>query len=274
LSPQFQIHVQEDGNEPVTDPAGDIAEIGALPRQSQFQYHESDEPLVTCGAAGAAEVCGSLLDVEDRGVFCGVAAVESGATDPLVTLTCETGPLSPGLSIRTLTLMLAEPDAGAGAAGSAVGGAEGLDGAVAGGVSAAVSGVVCVISPLDADCVAGSGVGAGSCGAVSPEGAVGAGSDELVSGASTTGAASTPGTVPVSAVTSGVGAAVTASVAAVVAASASEATEGSPVGSVSSAQAVEGATAATAVKRDTAAVQTTAGRSRCRRIRNHLCASP
>jgi len=120
LSPQFQIHVQEDGNEPVADPVGDIAEIGAAPRQSQFQYHESDEPLATCGADGPAELCGTLLGVGVTGVFSGAAPVESGVTGPPVTLTWETGPLSPGLSIRTLTLMFAEAGAGAGGGGAAV----------------------------------------------------------------------------------------------------------------------------------------------------------
>jgi RNA polymerase sigma factor (sigma-70 family) len=274
LSPQFQIHVQEEGNEPVADPVGDIAEIGAAPRQFQFQYHESDESLVPWGADGAAEPCVPLFGVGATGVFSVSEAVESGVTDPLVTLTWETGPLSPGLSMRTLTLMLAGPGVGAGGAGSATGGVDGVDGDAFAGVSAAVSVVVGVISPPGAGCVAGSGIGAGFCIAVSPAGAVGAGCDGVVSGASTTGAASSPGTVPVSAITSGVGEAATASVAAVVAASASAATDGSSVGSPSSARAVEGATAATAVRSDTAAAQATAGRSRCRRIRNHLCASP
>jgi hypothetical protein len=273
LSPQFQIHVQEEGIELVTDPPGDIAEIGAAPRQSHFQYHSSDEPLVTGGAGGVAELCGWLLGVAVAGVFSGAAAVESGATDPPVTLTWETEPLSPGLSMRTLTLMFAETGAGFGGRGVAVGGVDGFCSCAAGGVSAAVSVVVGVISPLGTVCVAGSGIGAGSCLAVSPTGAVGAGSEGVVSGASTTGATSSPGTVPVSVATSGVEGAATAPVPAVAAASTSEATEGSSVGTVSSARAVEGATAATAVKRDTAAAQTTAGRSRYRRIQNHLCAS-
>jgi hypothetical protein len=124
LSPQFQIHVQDEGIEPVPDPAGDIAEIGAVPRQSQFQYHESDEPLVTWGADGGAELCVPLLGAGVAGVFSGGAAVESGATEPPVTLTWVTGPLSPGLSMRTLTLMLAEPAGGVvGAGGVATGGA-------------------------------------------------------------------------------------------------------------------------------------------------------
>ena len=200
------------------------------------------------------------------GVCPGALAVESGATAPPVTLACETGPLSPGLSIRTLTLTFAEAGDGTGGATGVVETVEGLGWGAAGGVSAAVSAVLGVISPTGPDCEAPSAIGAGACVTVSPEGAAGTGSEGVLSGGATTGAASRPGAAPVSAVTSGTAAAATASVAAVVAASASEATVGSCVGSVSSARAVEGATAATAVTRDTAAVQTTAGRSRRRRI--------
>ena len=60
------------------------------------------------------------------GVCPGALAVESGATAPPVTLACETGPLSPGLSMRTLTLMFAEAGLGAGAAVGLVGGVGGV----------------------------------------------------------------------------------------------------------------------------------------------------
>jgi hypothetical protein len=266
LSPQFQIHVHEVGNEPVPDPVGDIAEIGAVPRQSQFQYHVSEAPLLGSGTDAGAELCFVVPGGGVTGVVSGVPAVESGATAPPATLTCETGPLSPGLSMRTLTLTFAEEEAEAGGAIGVVEAVEGFGWGAAGGVSAAVSAVGGVISPAGPDCEAPSAIGAGPCVTVSPEGAAGTVSEGVLAGASTTGAASRPGAAPASAVTSGSGAAATASVAAVVAASASEATVGSCVGSVSSASAVEGATAATAVRRDTAAVQTTAGRSRCRRI--------
>jgi len=123
---QFHIHVHELGNEPVADPVGDIAEIGALPRQSQFQYHVSGVPLVAWAAAGGAEPCVVLLGVGVAGVFSGAAAVESGVVGPPATLTCETGPLSPGLSMRTLTLMFAEAGAGTGDVGGAVAGVEGF----------------------------------------------------------------------------------------------------------------------------------------------------
>jgi len=76
---------------------------------------------VACGADGATELCGSLLGVSVTAVFSGAAAVESGVTDPPVTLTWETGPLSPGLSMRTLTLMFAEAGAGVRGRGAAVG---------------------------------------------------------------------------------------------------------------------------------------------------------
>lgn len=201
-----------------------------------------------------------------EGAFTGSGLAASGATDPFVTLTCATGPLSPGLSMRTLTLMFVDPGAGAGDWVGVTEGADGCGCVVAAGVSVAVSAVVGVISLEGAGCEATSGVWPVSCVAVSPAGTVGDGSADVGSGASTTGAASSPGTTPTSGAAVDVSVAPTASVAAVVAASASDATEGSCVGSPSSARAVEGATTATAVRRETAAVQTTAGRSRCRRI--------
>ena len=97
-----------------------------MPRQSQFQYHESGEPLVTWGADGGAELCVPLLGAEVAGVFSGAAAVESGVTELPVTLTWVTGPLSPGLSMRTLTLMFDETGGGVVAAGVVAAGAAGL----------------------------------------------------------------------------------------------------------------------------------------------------
>ena len=102
------------GNELVPDPPGDIAEIGAVPRQSHVQYHVFGSPLPAWGEDAGAGVCAALLGTGVEGVFAGSAGVESGVTDPPVTLTCEIGPLSPGLSMRTLTLMFAAAAAGAG----------------------------------------------------------------------------------------------------------------------------------------------------------------
>ena len=136
--------------------------MGAAPRQSQLQYHVSDDALVARGAGGDAESCVAPLGEGVDAVFAGAAAVESGVTDPPATLTCETGPLSPGLSMRTLTLMFAEAGLGAGAAGALVEGVGGVGWVAAGGVSAAVSAVTGVISVAPAASVAGSGIAAGA----------------------------------------------------------------------------------------------------------------
>ncbi len=109
-----------------------------MPRQSQFQYHVSEEPPAVCGAGAGPELCVVVLP---GGSVSGAPAVESGATAPPVTLTCETGPLSPGLSMRTLTLTFAEVEAGTDGAGVLVEAVEGFGWDAAGGVSAAVSAV-------------------------------------------------------------------------------------------------------------------------------------
>jgi hypothetical protein len=163
----------------------------------------------------------------------GAEAVERGVGATPLTLTCVTGPLSPALPIRTLTLMFAVTLAGAVVGAGAWTGGAGWG--VVPGVSAAISVVAGVISAPDPLCEAGAGLTAGVSGAaLSTDGvgevtaSVGCGAGSTVAADWVAGSGSSPGSDSGIAVTS-VDVAAVASAVASATASATAATWGSCV---------------------------------------------
>ncbi|HSS72414.1 MAG TPA: hypothetical protein VLK53_02500 [Gaiellaceae bacterium] len=157
FSPQFQIHVQFFGTEPDIEPAGGITERSGIDRQFHCHDHVSGSSWEADGAADAA--CAPVGAAEvPAAVPVGAAAVDDVAADAglapaaaadAATFTCVTGPLSPGLPIRTLTLTLL----GATWAAAATVAGVGVDGGTVAAIPPAVSAETGVVSGVEDACI-------------------------------------------------------------------------------------------------------------------------
>ena len=124
--------------------------MGFAPRQSQFQYHVSEEPVASVLGALLAGVSGAV-DVVVAAWGCAALEVCVGAAAaPVPTLSCVSAPLSPGLSIRMLTLMFAAPVAAGWTAAEDAGGVTVAGFSATEGVSAPVSPALVAIPSSDA----------------------------------------------------------------------------------------------------------------------------
>src|SRR4029078_11133496 len=102
-------------SDPVVDPTGDITERSGFDRQFHCQVHVSgsswavEEEAVGCDdgvEACAPEVALAVAVVAIGAELVPAPVALAGDVTAAATFTCVTGPLSPGLPIRTLTLTL------------------------------------------------------------------------------------------------------------------------------------------------------------------------
>ena len=149
--PQFQIHVQFVGIEPFAEPIPDIAVRSGAETQSHCHDHVPGSWAVDVGRGVEADTGGDAVEPVGALGAAGVVAAGSVAPPPVTaeaTFTCVTGPLSPGLPMRTLTLTFVAADWSAPADAAAGRAAAAASAVREGAVSTVVSPVSGVVSPV------------------------------------------------------------------------------------------------------------------------------